>query len=302
MDQRDRQLVDELTDRMERLLGGDVMPMAVSDSAGSALAPLAASIEKFVLSMQEAQAFMVALSKGNLDVEPPHRNRMISQFKQLHANLRHLTWQTQQIAAGDLNQRVEFLGEFSVAFNSLIDALREKEKAEEQVRYLSIHDPLTDVYNRYYFEAELHRLQRGRSFPVSLLVADLDDLKAINDNLGHAMGDQFIKDASDVMRRCIRANDVIARVGGDEFVLILPQTDAGTAAGVMTRIRAEEAEQNRRFRDYQIRISMGIATCERDQSLVSILRLADKRMYQEKAARKEGMKLSIPSSRNGERQ
>jgi diguanylate cyclase (GGDEF)-like protein len=301
MDQRDRQLIEELTEQMERLLAGDVTPMAATDSAGSALAPLAASIEKFALSMQEARAFIVALSKGNLDMEPPHRNRLTSHFKQLHANLRHLTWQTQQIAAGDLNQRVDFLGAFSVAFNSLIDALREKEKAEEQVRYLSIHDPLTDVYNRYYFEAELHRLQSGRSFPVSLLAADLDDLKAINDNLGHAMGDLFIRDAADVMRRCIRANDVIARVGGDEFVLILPQTDARTAASVMARIRAEEAEHNRRCRDYQVRISMGIATCEKGQSLVGTLRRADKRMYLEKAARKEGIKLPVPSFLNGDR-
>jgi diguanylate cyclase (GGDEF)-like protein len=290
MDQRDIRLIEKLTHQIEGLLRGEFTVRVPAVEPEAALAPLSASIARLALSLQETRAFVLALSQGRLEVTPPPGNHLVGQFKQLQASLRHLAWQTQQIAAGDLNQRVDFLGEFSVTFNRLIDTLREKERAEEQVRYLSIHDPLTDLYNRYYFEAEMARLQRGRSFPVSLLVADLDGLKTINDNLGHAAGDLCLRGAAALMRRCIRANDVIARVGGDEFVLILPQTDGETAAGVMVRIREEEAECNRVRSVYPIRISMGIATCAKGQSLTEALKRADKRMYKEKSRRKEGLK------------
>ena len=93
---------------------------------------------KFITQYQAGAVFLHALANGNLDISPPddliRQNFMISQYKQLHSNLRHLTWQTQQIAKGDLKQRVSFLGEFSVAFNKMIESLREKQLMEEKIK------------------------------------------------------------------------------------------------------------------------------------------------------------------------
>lgn len=94
------------------------------------------NFKTFILQYYEGANFINALADGNLDVDPPRRNYVISHYKQLQSNLRHLTWQTQQIAKGDYNQKVSYLGEFSVAFNQMTDALREKKKIEDQLRDL----------------------------------------------------------------------------------------------------------------------------------------------------------------------
>ncbi len=95
---------------------------------------LCVSANNFISKFNEATAFINALADGNLEVEPPAKNLYISQYKMLHSNLKHLTWQTQQVAKGDLNQQVHFLGDFSAAFNEMIEALKEKRRLEEELR------------------------------------------------------------------------------------------------------------------------------------------------------------------------
>ena len=94
------------------------------------------NFRKFIRQYQEGAVFLEALANGDLDINPPddplRENFIISQYKQLHSNLQHLAWQTQQIAKGDLKQKVSFLGEFSIAFNKMIEALQEKKLLEEK--------------------------------------------------------------------------------------------------------------------------------------------------------------------------
>jgi len=286
MKDRERQLLSELTARLERVLRGDFSAGRTSMPVTPELAPLADLVAQISDSLREAQVFISALSQGRLEVEPPSRNHLVSPFKQLQANLRHLTWQTQQIAAGDLNQQVDFLGEFSVAFNSLIGALREKHLAEDRLRYVSNHDPLTDLYNRAYFAEEMERVERGRRFPVSIIMADLDGLKRVNDTLGHAAGDRLIRQAAQVIRCSVRGDDVVARMGGDEFAVILPNTDTETADRVVGRLRENERSFNLENSGYLIGISIGIATARQGEPLHEALKRADARMYEDKAARK----------------
>ncbi len=286
MNKREALIFREMNEHLSRLLRGDFSPVRPISAEAPEFQTLEDSIARLAALLAEAQNFVSALSQGKLEMDPPPRNPLIAPFKQLHANLRHLTWQTKQIAAGDLDQHVDFLGEFSVAFNSMTEALREKRLAEEKVLYISIHDPLTDLYNRGYFEEEMARAERGRIFPISMVMTDLDGLKRINDTLGHAIGDMLIKDAANVLRKAVRSNDVVARLGGDEYALILPGADAVCAARVVDRIREIEAEFNREPREYQVRFSIGFATSGVGEPLVETLKSADGRMYRDKIARK----------------
>jgi len=94
------------------------------------------NLRKFIGHYLEGTNFITALAEGNLDFEAPSHNYVISDYKQLQSNLRHLTWQTQQIAKGDYNQKVVFMGEFSVAFNKLIEDLREKKLMQDELKDL----------------------------------------------------------------------------------------------------------------------------------------------------------------------
>lgn len=288
MDLHDEQLLQHLTGTLAAMLNG-VMPesLSVDGFADPALNLLCQNITALIQSIVEAQSFIAALSEGKLDIYPPPRNHLIAPFKQLHANLLHLTWQTQQIAAGDLNQQVDFLGAFSGAFNSLIASLREKKLAEDKLRYVSNHDALTNLYNRGFFSEEMARLEQSRRFPISILVADVDGLKSINDTLGHSAGDHFIQLAAQELKKGVRSEDILARIGGDEFAVLLPDTDASAADKVVKRIRESRAEFNWKRKSWAVNISMGVATAERKGPLSDLLILADKRMYEDKSARKE---------------
>jgi signal transduction histidine kinase len=108
---------------------------AVPESEGQCIT-LFNHFRKFILNYKSGIEFINALAEGDLDMDPPRQNYVISHYKMLQSNLRHLTWQTQQIARGDYNQKVSYLGDFSVAFNQLIESLKEKSRIEAQLKDL----------------------------------------------------------------------------------------------------------------------------------------------------------------------
>lgn len=284
----DQELILACHSRLDCLLRGEIPePLDIPDGAADEPRKLADTCNRLVAAQREASAFLVALANGDLNVEPPLRNQLISPFKQLHASLRHLVWQTNQIASGNLDQQVDFLGELSSSFNNMIATLRHKQSIEEMLRYLSNHDPMTGLYNRLYFNEELSRLDHGRQIPSSIIVADLNGLKQVNDSLGHEAGDLLILAAAEIIRSGVRTDDVAARIGGDEFAVLLPFTRSDEAEAILDRIRKQEAH-HRSINDLQVFMSYGLATAEHQGEMNATLRLADQRMYEEKGARKSG--------------
>lgn len=164
--------------------------------------------------------------------------------------------------------------------------ITERKEFEERLRYLSLHDPLTGIYNRTFFEEELRRLARSREFPVTIVSIDVDGLKLINDTMGHDSGDSLLKACAEALKRTLRQCDVFARIGGDEFAVILPRTDQKTGDSILERMRASLLEHNQDNPDVLLSVSIGVATAFRQgESLEELFRRADDLMYRDKLYR-----------------
>jgi diguanylate cyclase (GGDEF)-like protein len=220
--------------------------------------------------------FLLTLVQGDLSRELHLKGYLAGVLKALQANLRHLTWQTQMIASGDFSQRVDFMGEFSQAFNAMVSQLEENRQrleakraelarlnenleteiqrrqqteaslrqSEELYRQLAITDPLTGIFNRrHFFQVAQRELQRSYRYrhPFSVVIFDLDHFKQVNDDYGHAVGDQVLRAFAQLVSQGIRSVDIFARYGGEEFILLLPETGLKAALAVAQRLQLRVA-------------------------------------------------------------
>ncbi len=286
MNEDDRRYLAAAAGRIEKLLAARGASPLHPAGLTSELQVFGEQFDRLLAALEVLRRFAIALANGDLAQDAPSGAHLLDPLKHLQSNLRHLTWQTQRVAAGDLDQHVDFLGEFSNSFNQMIQALREKRSAEEKVRYLSVHDSLTGLYNRAYFNEELDRLRAAGDYPVSFLIADLDGLKIANDIRGHQVGDLLIKKAAQVLQHGMRAEDVVARIGGDEFVIVLHGADDERAGAAIAQIRATMDAFNQRDVIFPISISLGAGVAISHHALEEALRRADEAMYRDKLQRK----------------
>ena len=413
-------------------------PQRIPEDGCSAQAlPLVRSANRLVHFMEELAAFVLPLTRGELSAPlPSPDNYMATPFKELHARLSELTWQADQVARGDYSQRIAFMGEFSRAFNSMVELLAEREQSlkteiarrqraeevlqherdllvagplvtfrwqadddgvveyvspnvtafgyeaeeflsgrrtysdivhsedlerivadgnaktasgidwwtqeyriiagdgetrwvrdythlvlkangelygyegyiiditaqkaaeaelrlrEEQLRMLSLADELTGLYNRRGLFAlgehamrSAHRHKTG----INVLFLDMDDLKDINDRFGHSQGDQALRDVATVLRGAVRESEVVARVGGDEFVVLVedePLAAEQLAERLRRRLAAASTKGDRR---YKLSVSLGVAywSAEEKATLQELIDRADQSMYVAKHAKRD---------------
>jgi diguanylate cyclase (GGDEF)-like protein/PAS domain S-box-containing protein len=169
---------------------------------------------------------------------------------------------------------------------AVVRDIGDRKEMERHLKYVSAHDSLTGLYNRMYFEAEFKRLAKENKYPLSIIVADLDGLKQVNDTRGHVAGDELIKSAASLLSHVVRGEDLVARLGGDEFILVLTETDEEATAGLMERIRNVERSMQIVDGSDRVRFSLGSATARSAKEVEELVGLADGRMYEDKAEHK----------------
>ena len=162
----------------------------------------------------------------------------------------------------------------------------ERIEAENQLKYLSTHDALTEIYSRTYFETEMSRLQHSRLFPISIVMADLDGLKYVNDNQGHSAGDELLRQTAKLLRESFRNEDVVARIGGDEFGILIANTGMDAVHKAIKRVQSKIREYNKSHPGLKIKLSIGVATSQIGESLEETAKRADKKMYEDKSTHK----------------
>lgn len=171
--------------------------------------------------------------------------------------------------------------EIGMLYKSVSNMQRAIVDSINKVEYLIYHDTLTKINNRSYFEFQLQELDNEEHLPLSVAMIDVNGLKHINDTFGHEAGDELLKEASRILLQETRGHDIVSRWGGDEFVILLPQTDTEQARIVVNRIL--EMAKNTPFTYGEISLAIGIATKENpEDQFEEKFKLAEEIMYQEK--------------------
>ncbi len=157
-----------------------------------------------------------------------------------------------------------------------------RKKAEAYLEYLGKHDVLTKLYNRSFYVDEMNRLERRGPFPVTVIMIDLNDLKQVNDQLGHAAGDTLLRRAGEVLAKAIDHPNCAARIGGDEFAVLLPGVDEDGGLAVMQGIEELVTLNNQFYSASTLSLSIGMATSTPGERLEGVVKRADAMMYEAK--------------------
>ncbi len=183
----------------------------------------------------------------------------------------------------------------SVVWDGIAMDITERKLAEERIRRITFHDSLTGLYNRRYLEEEMERLDRREQFPLSLIMADSNGLKLVNDTYGHAVGDEMLRRIAQVLEEASVGYGPIGRWGGDEFLLLLPRTEISQAGKICKNIM--ELCRFSRVRDIPLSISLGMAEkTSEEQNLSDILSRAEDDMYKRKLGESRSARRGVVSA------
>lgn len=172
--------------------------------------------------------------------------------------------------------------------------ITEKREQMNKIEYLSYHDTLTGLYNRSYLEEEIIRIDKVENLPISVVMGDVNGLKLTNDIFGHVSGDELLEKAGKVFKKACRKGDVVARRGGDEFIMLLPKTTKDEAEKIIKKIKNDFSKEE--IRTIKGSISMGCDTKNLpEEDLVQTLEKAEERMYDVKTVERDANKSGMVS-------
>ncbi len=173
--------------------------------------------------------------------------------------------------------------------------ITERRRAEEKIRYLSFHDKITGLYNRAFFEEELNRLDTSRQLPLSLIIADVNGLKLVNDAFGHQQGDKLLIRAANLLQEHSRREDIVCRWGGDEFAVLLPRTSRENVEKILLRIK--KACKQLYPDPIELSIAFGCATkTVPELDIQELIKKAETEMYSQKIIEAKDFRILVISS------
>lgn len=318
----DSEFTKTLITHISNLLNSQTAPETPEELSGI---PELEKLGKHIVALRDV---LQSFSEGDLEHTIAIRGYAAGCLKALQAHLRHLVWQVEQVANGDFTQRVEFLGEFSASFNSMVIqldtglqelrqseealsklteslqqeaelrkiAMKALEKREAKYKHLAEYDPLTNCMNRRSFfanAAEILGNAAVRNTPCCIAMMDIDHFKRLNDEYGHAIGDEMLKHVTSVAKKQLRDSDIIARFGGEEFLFLFHGTNIenGTHAAqrINTAIAASSYHDSETNQDISCTVSIGVCvvlphcTAIRDEDFIlKAINIADVAMYNSK--------------------
>jgi diguanylate cyclase (GGDEF)-like protein len=224
------------------------------------------------------------IGKRLLDLFPSHSGTSIFEAYKKVAD----TGETQiieEINVGEVISRPIWLRLVIVSMGEdiaiLCQDITKRKKVEFELIHLSYHDHLTGLHNRRFFEEEVKRLDTKQNLPLSIIMCDINGLKLVNDSFGHDSGDTLLKRAAEAIRKACREGDVVARIGGDEFIVLLPGTTAEETVQIAKHIKEITSEEQANH--IELSISYGYDTKTTDkQSMTEIVANAENHMYRHK--------------------
>ncbi len=181
----------------------------------------------------------------------------------------------------------------------IIIDITERKNKEDRILYLSQYDVLTGLYNRRWFEEQKRLIRPDCNVPVSVIIGDINGLKLINDALGHHHGDRLIQEVAGILKSCCRENDLLARIGGDEFIMIMPGAGIQEAAALADSIQKKCDDQNQHISEvqYYLSLSLGYATNTAEgQTIDEIIKIAENYMYRRKLLENKSVHSALLSS------
>ncbi|TZE81087.1 diguanylate cyclase [Calorimonas adulescens] len=170
--------------------------------------------------------------------------------------------------------------------------ITEEKRKQDEIYYMSYYDSLTGLYNRRFFEEEIKRIDTEKNLPISIIMGDVNGLKLTNDAFGHSVGDRLLRKAAEAIKSACRADDIVARWGGDEFIILLSKTKKEEAEAMVKRIKNICSEM--KIDSIDVSISFGYDTKENvDEDIFKILKSAEDYMYNHKVVESNSMRGNI---------
>lgn len=153
--------------------------------------------------------------------------------------------------------------------------------AQKGLPYLSTHDALTGLFNRLFLETEITRLENSRLYPISIIMVEIDELKKVNDSIGFNAGDQVLIGVARLLSKVFRHEDIISRYGGDDFAVILPNSNETIVKAVFVRINKQLGSYNKEHSSQPVSLNLGVSTANQGDSLKGHLKRAIEQLHQE---------------------